>query len=103
MWQSWRRTSLCHFRQHRRVSSRAIRRNSMEFMAKDTPFAIKMSQTGNPMAQIKIYGLKSMLNPIKAQLSDVIHGCVVEALKFPVDKRSYCFIMTRPKELVAEF
>jgi hypothetical protein len=35
------------------------------------------------MAQIKIYGLKSTLNPIKAQLSDVIHGCVVEALKFP--------------------
>ncbi len=43
------------------------------------------------MAQIKIYGLKSTLNPIKAQLSDVIHGCVVEALKFPVDKRAHRF------------
>ena len=43
------------------------------------------------MAQIKIYGLKSKLNPIKAQLSDVIHSCVVEALKFPQDKRAHRF------------
>lgn len=43
------------------------------------------------MAQIKIYGLKDQLNPIKARLSDVIHGCVVEALKFPVDKRAHRF------------
>jgi len=32
------------------------------------------------MAQVKIYGLKEQLNPIKAQLSDVIHSCVVDAL-----------------------
>jgi hypothetical protein len=38
------------------------------------------------MAQIKIYGLKSTPNPIKAQLSDVIYGCVVETLKFPNGK-----------------
>jgi hypothetical protein len=43
------------------------------------------------MAQIKIYGLKEQLNPIKAQLSDVIHGCVVEALKFPTNKRAHRF------------
>jgi 4-oxalocrotonate tautomerase family enzyme len=43
------------------------------------------------VAQIKIYGLKDCLNPIKAQLSDVIHGCVVEALSFPVDKRAHRF------------
>ena len=48
-------------------------------------------RTENKMAQIKIYGLKSTLNPIKAQLSDVIHGCVVEALKFPLDKRAHRF------------
>ncbi|RUM70417.1 MAG: tautomerase family protein, partial [Sulfurovum sp.] len=35
------------------------------------------------MAQIKIYGIESQLNPIKKQLSDVIHRCVVEALLFP--------------------
>lgn len=43
------------------------------------------------MAQIKIYGLKEQLNPIKAQLSDDIHQCVVEALSFPRDKRFHRF------------
>jgi 4-oxalocrotonate tautomerase family enzyme len=43
------------------------------------------------MAQIKIYGLRTTLNPIKAQLSDVIHSCVVDALKFPLDKRAHRF------------
>lgn len=43
------------------------------------------------MAQIKIYGVKEQLNPIKAQLSDVIHACVVEALAFPPDKRFHRF------------
>jgi 4-oxalocrotonate tautomerase family enzyme len=43
------------------------------------------------MAQIKIYGLKEQLNPIKAQLSDVIHSCVVDALAFPQDKRAHRF------------
>ena len=43
------------------------------------------------MAQIKIYGLAENLNPIKAQLSDVIHSCVVEALNFPTGKRAHRF------------
>lgn len=43
------------------------------------------------MSQIKIYGLKEYLNPIKAQLSDVIHSCIVDALSFPSDKRAHRF------------
>lgn len=43
------------------------------------------------MAQIKIYGLKEQLNPIKSQLSEVIHSCVVDALSFPKDKRAHRF------------
>ncbi len=43
------------------------------------------------MAQIKIYGVKEQLNPIKGQLSDVIHSCVVDALSFPVEKRAHRF------------
>lgn len=43
------------------------------------------------VAQIKIYGLKDRLNPIKPKLSDVIHSCVVDALKFPPDKRAHRF------------
>lgn len=43
------------------------------------------------MAQVKIYGIKDQLNPIKQLLSDVIHACVVEALQFPQDKRAHRF------------
>ena len=43
------------------------------------------------MAQIKIYGLADRLDPVKAKMSDAIHACVVEALKFPVDKRAHRF------------
>jgi phenylpyruvate tautomerase PptA (4-oxalocrotonate tautomerase family) len=43
------------------------------------------------MAQIKIYGLRSRLDPIKSELSDVIHGCVVDALCYPRDKRAHRF------------
>jgi 4-oxalocrotonate tautomerase family enzyme len=43
------------------------------------------------MAQIKIYGLKEQLNPVKAQLSDVIHSCIVDALAFPKEKRAHRF------------
>jgi phenylpyruvate tautomerase PptA (4-oxalocrotonate tautomerase family) len=43
------------------------------------------------MAQIKIYGIGSSLNPVKARLSEVIHSCVVDALHYPVDKRAHRF------------
>jgi hypothetical protein len=43
------------------------------------------------MAQVKIYGLRSHLDPIKPQVSDVIHACVVEALHYPPDKRAHRF------------
>ena len=43
------------------------------------------------MAQIKIYGLRSQLNPIKAKLSDTIHACVIDALQYPEDKRAHRF------------
>ena len=44
------------------------------------------------MSQIKIYGLKINLDPIKKHLSDVIHSCVMDALQFPADKRAHRFI-----------
>jgi phenylpyruvate tautomerase PptA (4-oxalocrotonate tautomerase family) len=44
------------------------------------------------MAQIKVYGLREMLDPIKDRLSAVIHGCVVEALQLPGDKRFHRFL-----------
>lgn len=50
------------------------------------------------MAQIKIYGIKDELNPIKHQLSDVIHSCVVDALAFPPDKRAHRFFPLDPED-----
>jgi len=43
------------------------------------------------VAQIKIYGIRDHLDPIKRTLSDVIHSCVVDALQFPADKRAHRF------------
>ena len=50
------------------------------------------------MSQIKIYGLREQLQPIRSQLSDSIHACVVEALAFPVDKRSHRFFHLDPED-----
>ena len=41
---------------------------------------------------IVIYGIKKHLNPVKAQLSDVIHGCMKSVLGMPEDKRAHRFI-----------
>jgi phenylpyruvate tautomerase PptA (4-oxalocrotonate tautomerase family) len=41
---------------------------------------------------IVIYGIKEHLNPIKAQLSEVIHGCMQTVLGMPEDKRAHRFI-----------
>jgi phenylpyruvate tautomerase PptA (4-oxalocrotonate tautomerase family) len=45
------------------------------------------------MAQIKIYGLREFIAPIRQRLSDVIHSCVVDALQYPVDKRAHRFLL----------
>jgi hypothetical protein len=43
------------------------------------------------MSQVKIYGLREQLDPVKQPLSDVIHSCVMEALQYPADKRAHRF------------
>lgn len=43
------------------------------------------------MGQIKIFGIKEKLNPIKETLSNVIHSCVIDALEYPSDKRFHRF------------
>ncbi len=43
------------------------------------------------MAQIKIYGLREHLTPVKEKLSDVIHACAVDALQLPPEKRFHRF------------
>lgn len=41
---------------------------------------------------IIVYGIKENLNPIKAQLSDVIHDCLQSVLGMPEDKRAHRFM-----------
>lgn len=53
------------------------------------------------MAQVKIYGIKERLNPIKEKLSSVIHACVVEALQFPQDKRAHRFFPMDREDMLA--
>ena len=52
------------------------------------------------MAQIKIYGIKEKLTPIRKQLSEVIHDCVVEALQFPEDKRAHRFFPMEKEDML---
>lgn len=40
---------------------------------------------------IHIYGLATELNPIKAQLSEVVHGAMQAVLGLPADKRAHRF------------
>jgi hypothetical protein len=43
------------------------------------------------MVQTKVYGLRERLDPVKSQLSDIIHSCVMDALQYPSDKRAHRF------------
>jgi phenylpyruvate tautomerase PptA (4-oxalocrotonate tautomerase family) len=44
------------------------------------------------MSQIKIFGVKEKLLPIREQLSSVIHSCAMDALGMPEDKKAHRFI-----------
>lgn len=52
------------------------------------------------MAQIKIYGRAEHLRPIRKQLSDAIHACVVEALEYPPDKRFHRFFPLEAEDFI---
>jgi hypothetical protein len=53
------------------------------------------------MSQVKIYGLREQLKPIRSRLSNTIHSCVVEALSFPADKRAHRFFHLDPDDFFA--
>jgi 4-oxalocrotonate tautomerase family enzyme len=52
------------------------------------------------MAQVKIFGLRSMLDLHRQGLSDAIHRSVVEALSYPADKKFQRFIGLAPEDFV---
>jgi len=41
---------------------------------------------------IIVYGIKENINPIKAKMSDVIHGCMRSVIGMPEDKRAHRFM-----------
>ncbi len=47
---------------------------------------------------IRIYGIREKLDPIKAELSDVINECMVEALSYPENKRAHRFFPMDAKD-----
>jgi phenylpyruvate tautomerase PptA (4-oxalocrotonate tautomerase family) len=52
------------------------------------------------MAQIRIYGLREQLEGRREQLSEVLHGCVVETLGMPVDKRFHRFFCIEKEDFI---
>ncbi|MGJ0490726.1 tautomerase family protein [Methylobacter sp.] len=52
------------------------------------------------MAQIKIYGIKEKLIPVRERLSEVIHECVMDALQFPADKRAHRFFLMDKEDML---
>ncbi len=44
------------------------------------------------MAQIKVYGLADKLNPVKTELSNIIHTYVIEVLQLTPEKRFHRFL-----------
>ena len=52
------------------------------------------------MAQIKIYGIKEKLAPVRERLSEVIHECVMDALQFPADKRAHRFFLMEKEDML---
>lgn len=52
------------------------------------------------MAQIKIYGLRDQLGPLRAAISDAIHACAVEALALPEEKRFHRFLLLDAEDFI---
>jgi Tautomerase enzyme len=52
------------------------------------------------MVQVKIYGLKPHLTPIKSELSDLVHSCVVDSLNYPPEKRFQRFFLLDPADFI---
>ncbi len=52
------------------------------------------------MAQIKIFGIKEQLQPLREKLSGLIHACVMEALGMPADKKAHRFFYLEKEDFV---
>ncbi len=53
------------------------------------------------MAQVKIYGRRSVWAPRRAEVSDAVHATLVGAWGLPADKRFHRFLLLDDEDLVA--
>jgi hypothetical protein len=44
------------------------------------------------MAQIKIFGIREEIHPIKEKLSEILHECIINAFQYPKEKKAHRFI-----------
>ncbi|MBC7451932.1 MAG: tautomerase family protein, partial [Cytophagales bacterium] len=44
------------------------------------------------MGQIKVFGIREFLHPIRVKVSDIVHECVMDAFQYPKEKRAHRFI-----------
>jgi phenylpyruvate tautomerase PptA (4-oxalocrotonate tautomerase family) len=44
------------------------------------------------MGQIKIFGIREHLHPVREKVSNIIHECVMDAFQYPKEKRAHRFI-----------
>jgi phenylpyruvate tautomerase PptA (4-oxalocrotonate tautomerase family) len=44
------------------------------------------------MGQIKVFGIKKQLHPIRIKLSEILHECVMDAFQYPKEKKAHRFI-----------
>jgi phenylpyruvate tautomerase PptA (4-oxalocrotonate tautomerase family) len=52
------------------------------------------------MAQVKVFGLRYRLEPVRQALSDAIHAAVVEAFAYPPEKRFHRFFRLDPADFL---
>lgn len=52
------------------------------------------------MGQIKVFGLREKIAPIQQELSAVIHSCLVDAFKFPQNKKFQRFMLLNREDFI---
>lgn len=54
----------------------------------------------NIMAQVKIYGLRSYLAPLRTQISETICSCMFDGISYPIEKKFHRFLLLEPEDFI---
>jgi phenylpyruvate tautomerase PptA (4-oxalocrotonate tautomerase family) len=52
------------------------------------------------MAQVKIYGLRSHLAPLRTQMSETICSCMFDGIGYPIEKKFHRFFLLEPEDFI---